>query len=47
MIHTTSIILGPRYYLYMKYIVIYVDMFLRKKCLGVGVIDLHLKYLPR
>lgn len=47
MIHTTSIILGPKYYLYIKSIKICMDMLLRKKCLrkkclGVGVIDLHL-----
>lgn len=42
MIHTTSIILGPKYYLYIKSIKIRMDMLLRKKCLGVGVVDLHL-----
>lgn len=47
MIHTTSIILGPRHYFSIKSIKVCEDMFIRRKCLGVGVINLHLKYLLR
>lgn len=42
MIHATIIILEPKYYLNIKFIKIFMGVLLRKKCLGVGVIDLHL-----